>query len=44
VIRDGEAPRVTGEDAMRTLACATAVHRAAASGATVTIDSVLAAG
>lgn len=43
VIRDGEAPRVTGEDAMRTLACATAVHVAAASGATVDIDSVLAA-
>ena len=43
VIRDDEAPRVTGEDAMRTLACAAAVHRAAASGATVAVDSVLAA-
>ncbi len=43
VIRDDEGPLVTGEDAMRTLACATAVRQAAASGATVDIDAVLAA-
>jgi predicted dehydrogenase len=42
VIRDREPPRVTGEDALRTLACTAAVHQAAASGATVAVDAVLA--
>jgi predicted dehydrogenase len=42
VIRDLEPPRVTGEDALRTLACAAAVHQAAASGSKVAVDAVLA--
>jgi predicted dehydrogenase len=35
VVRDGEAPRVSGEDAMRTLAVVHAVHEAARTGRAV---------